>query len=122
MLGFDNERIINRFDTRGVPWGFTTPRQVYKMAAGACWRAVSDTSLNQSGFSYHKMHSVRISIYETLGIVAGGVDSDMENDDEYEYDINQFIDDRSIVDDEEIKENERSDNYIEPIKNNQMGY
>ena len=108
-LVFDNERIINRFDPRGVPWGFTTPRQAYKMAAGACRRAVSDTSLNQSGFSYHKMHSVRISIYETLGIVAGSLDSDMDDDeDEYKYDINQFIDDRSIVADDENEE----DNYI----------
>ena len=105
---FDNERIINIFDPRGVPWGFTTPRQAYKMAAGACWRVVSDTSLNQSGFSYHKMPSVRISIYETLGIVAGGKDLDIDDDDDYEYDINQFIDDRSIVADEE----EEEDNYI----------
>ena len=35
-LVFNNERIINRFDPRGVPWGFTTPWQAYKMAAGAC--------------------------------------------------------------------------------------
>ena len=80
---FDNERVINRFDPRGVPWGLTTPEQAYKMAAGACRRAISDTATSQSGFRYHKMHSVRISIYETWGAVAGGsVDSDMEDEDE----------------------------------------
>ena len=61
---FDNEQIINRFDPRGVPWGFTTPIQAYKMAAGACRRAISDTKTSQSGFSYHKMHSIHIAIYE----------------------------------------------------------
>ena len=89
-----------------------------------CWCVlawISDTSLNQSGFSYHKMHSVRISIYETLGIVAGGVDSDMEENDEYEYDFNQFIDDRSIVTNENEDEiNFAAEKEIVPIKNNQM--
>ena len=79
---FDNERIINRFDPQGVPWGFTTPIQAYKMAAGACRRAISDTKTSQSGFRYHKMHSIKIAIYECKGLQAAGHDSDMEDEDE----------------------------------------
>ena len=87
------------------------------MAAGACQHAVSDTSLNQSGFSYHKMHSVRISIYETLGIVAGSLDLDIdEEEDEYKFDINQFIDDRSIVEDDNEEDNYTAEKEIAQVK------
>ena len=37
---------------------------------------------SQSGFRYHKMHSIHIAIYECKGLQAAGHDSDMEDEDE----------------------------------------
>ena len=41
-----------------------------------------DTKTSQSGFSYQKVHSINIAIYECKGLQAAGVDSDMEDEDE----------------------------------------
>ena len=92
---FDNERIINRFDTKGVPWGLTTPVQAYKMCAGACRRAISDTRTSQSGFSYQKMHSINIAIYECKGVQAAG------EDDDFMFNVSDFENDNEIMQDEE---------------------
>ena len=87
------------------------------MAAGTCRRAISDTRTSQSGFAYHKMHSIRISIYETLGIVAGGIEDD------FMFDENDFDDERmaleeNLQDPEEIIDKVMQDAELLPPEEN----